>query len=498
MIFFKKYEQTIIVIFLVLINFIIKGVYLSSNSLAGDEPFSVYYAQMNIGSIINILSEGNNPPLYEIILHFWIQIFGISEFSVRMPSLIFSCLTVFFIYKIGVKFINSRVAFYASVIFIFSNYQIYFAHEARVYALLGLLTAISMYVFLGIIYDDNINSKSVNNHKSNDKAITKFIILAGVNTLIIYSHYFGFFVLMVQVLFFMFHLQFLFKNWKKIILYLGIIILLYSPNILVLFNRFHESSGDTWVQPPRGLESVYNMLWNFSNTPVVTVCIITLLIISIVKHIVNYKKEVKKIYTGFIIFWFGFIFIFMFGISYWIPMFMDRYLMPASIAFPLLVGIGADYSIQKSKYKFIIPIAVILLYVVTVRPNNSNKREVKEMILKIKELKTSNTIVYFCPDWFKMNFVYYYNVNYFKAHDDDSMGNRINQYLQLENIYPISNYNQIDTKLIKSADKFIYLDAAADFHSPNNNIRKKLELSYKLKSEYKFHEIFNVYEYELK
>lgn len=494
----RKHEQTIIIIVLVIINFLVKGVFIANNSLAGDEPFSVYHAQMNITSIIKLLSEGNNPPLYEILLHFWIKIFGISELSARFPSLIFSSLTVLFIYKIGIKYLNNRVALCASIIFIFSNYQILFAHEARVYAFLGLLTVISMYIFMGIIYDYRINTKSEDNYRFNYQATTKFIILAVVNTLIIYSHYFGFFVLIIQFLFLMLNFPFLFKHWKKVFLSASIIALLYSPNILVILNRFTESSGGTWVQPPTGLVSIYNMLWVFSNAPVVTVCLITIFVFSLLKYVANFKNELKVIYCGFVIFWFGFIFFFMFSISYWIPMFMGRYLMPAAIAYPLLVGVCADYLIKTSKYKFVIPFVVSLFFVFTVKPNMTNKSNVKETVEKIKELKTNNTIVYFCPDWFELNFAYYYNIKYFKDYDDVNIKNKIYQYLHSENVFPINSYNQIDTNLIKFADKIIYLDASAEFGYPNNNIKKELNLNYPLKNQYKFYEEFSVFEYELK
>ena len=491
--FLKKQEQTIIVTLLVLINFIIKGIFLSSNSLAGDEPFSVYHAQMNIVSIINLLSVGNNPPLYEIILHLWIKIFGISEFSVRMPSLIFSSITVLFIYKIGIKYLNNRIALYSSFIYTFSNYHILFAHEARVYAFLGMLTAISMYYFVGIIHDYKISSK-VNNYILNYEGTSKYLSLAVVNTLIIYSHYFGFFVLMVQIIFLLFNLPILFKFWKKLLLCFISTALLYLPIILVFFNRFIESSGGTWVQPPTGLESVYNMLRGFSNAPVVTVCILSLFVFSIVKYLIHFKKEQKNIYFGFVVLWFVFILCFMFVVSFWIPMFIDRYLMTAAIAFPLLVGISADYLVKKSKYEFIIPFVIVLLFVSTVKPGKSNKRDVKETVAKVKEIKNSSTIVYFSPDFFDLNFVYYYNIQYFRLYDDR---NKIRQLLHSENIFPISSYSQIDTNLSKYMDKIVFLDAAADYSYPENSIKCKLDLTYNLRNQYKFYEIFNVYEYEL-
>jgi hypothetical protein len=57
--------------------------------IAIDEPFSIMVAQMPIAEILSFLGGGNNPPLFEIILHPVVMFLGIDVPWVRLPSVLF-------------------------------------------------------------------------------------------------------------------------------------------------------------------------------------------------------------------------------------------------------------------------------------------------------------------------------------------------------------------------------------------------------------------------
>jgi uncharacterized membrane protein len=472
---------------LIALNFVVKGLFLGMNSLAADEPFSVYHAQMSVSAIIRLLSSGNNPPLYEILLHFWIKVFGISEFSVRFPSLLFSGVTVFFIYQIGRKFLSNNIAILASIIFIFSNYQIELTHESRVYSLLGMFTALSMFYYITILH---------HSHSKNEIPLSTFVKLAITNALIGYSHYFGLLVVLIQLLFIFFHFHTFRYHIKRIFLSHAITAILYLPNLPTLMHRFGASSGGTWIPPLNGLNSLYNMMMTFANAPMVVVCILVVWTAALIRYITQ-KPRKHNLVHRFVVFWFGTIFFGMYLISFRTPIFFERYLMPAAIAFPLLVAMTCSEILSNRKSNRWIQIIMGLLFIATVNLASPTQINIRECVGKLKSLKTQNTVVYICPDWLELNFVYYYDERYFRDFNDTDIKQNIYRNLKAENIYPIKNGNQIPSSSFIKGNKILFLDDAAEFNYPNNQVKEVLDRHCKLLNCYKFKNHFSLYEYEV-
>lgn len=479
-------------ILLVILNIIIKGLFISNNSIGGDEPFSIYHAQMDIISIIDQLSSGNNPPLYEIILHFWIRVFGISEIAVRFPSLLFSSITVIFIYKIGDEFLSKKIAIFSSLLFIFSNYQVIYAHEARVYTLFALLTSISMFYFL--------KAFTIRQPKR------KLIYLITANILLIYSHYFGFFVIFIQVFVFLINKELRNNYWKQMLLMLGIITLFYLPNINVVISRFFDSSSNgTWVKPPKGIYSIIDILRAFNNEeygsqtifgskPILTGFLLLLVLFGSIKFFyqgLRIKNNFKKQY---LIFSFAIPFVIMFLLSYKVPMFLDRYLIFTTIGYYFLIAILFDFLFKKPLIQNIMGSLFLIGMVWTTNPNISNKRNVKETVAKIKELENSNTLILLSPDHFILNFAYYYDIEIFKHVYPDDLYKKMSDDFSHKNIYGINHINQVN---YRKWENVVYLDAAADFSYPNNNIKGTLDKEYTLMNKTNIYEIFVIYEYVL-
>ena len=66
-----------------------------NQSLWLDEATTALVARMPIADFFTKFMPADfHPPLYYIVVHFWVRLFGASEISLRIPSIIFGILTI--------------------------------------------------------------------------------------------------------------------------------------------------------------------------------------------------------------------------------------------------------------------------------------------------------------------------------------------------------------------------------------------------------------------
>ena len=120
-----------------------------NQSLWLDEATTALVARMPIADIFTKFLPGDfHPPFYYLLMKGWVLLFGASEISLRMPSVILGVLTIYFVYLIAKKLSSKRTALIASILLATSGLAIYYSQEARMYSLAAALVTLSVYLFV--------------------------------------------------------------------------------------------------------------------------------------------------------------------------------------------------------------------------------------------------------------------------------------------------------------------------------------------------------------
>ena len=107
----------------------------------------------------SFLVVDNHPPLYYLLLKFWTTVFGYSEISLRMPSVIFGLGTIYMTYLLGKKLFNSEKGSLVSTILLStSQFHVYYSQEARMYSMVAFFAVLAVYSFLHL-FEDRSNFK---------------------------------------------------------------------------------------------------------------------------------------------------------------------------------------------------------------------------------------------------------------------------------------------------------------------------------------------------
>jgi len=120
---------------------------ISAESFWFDETYSVWVARHSVGWHIELSTQRIFPPLYYLLLHFWLPL-GSSEFVVRSLSVMIGLGSIGAIYGLARGLFDRRVGLLSALLLAISPLHIWYSQEARMYILVAALGLYSAYFML--------------------------------------------------------------------------------------------------------------------------------------------------------------------------------------------------------------------------------------------------------------------------------------------------------------------------------------------------------------
>jgi uncharacterized membrane protein len=347
-------KQFFLSFFLILtLGFFLRVHNLGLFSLWFDEASSVWGSEYILKAIkMHPFLRIGYSPLFILLLRFWRQLIGESEFILRMLPLVFNMISIIAIYKVGQLFFNRKVGLSSAFFLAISPFHIYYSQEVRMYTLMVLLTLLSVFCLI----------KALRN-----KSYIFWLGYAIFNILNIYTHLAMILFLSAQIGYFLFYWKRYkteFRKWIKIHLLIAVLLIPWLMNIFwgvskVEFNvdipYFHNKIA--WI-PKVSWITLYLTFKNFSigynaAKPVNILTTAIFLLLFIYGLFSKGKREELSIsvFCIFIPILLAFI------ISKFKVCYLDRYFIPGSTFFYIIVAYGLSRIVKK----YAIPLVVLIL-----------------------------------------------------------------------------------------------------------------------------------------
>jgi mannosyltransferase len=339
-----KYDLALVAI--ILIGVLLRAHNLSTSSVWIDEAWSVWISKMSLSQIVDATRADYHPPLYFFALHFWMMIFGTSESAIRLLSVLFGVLAIPMTYVVGRQLFDKEVGLVAALILALSPFNIQYSQETRMYSLMVLLTLLSMYFFLRFLQRSTLVSSA------------GYVLFT---TLLIYTHYYGLFVVLAQNVYVVAVLLLSAKDMFRLrqwVILEALVVALFAPWIGVFFRRASTMPADFWVPFPT-LNTLINTFVTYSATTWLLMLFLALSVLSLfsyrkttgsfdwkapLKAITTYSWNVRVVNVAsalFLVVWLFALTVIPFVMSrVTTPIYYVRYSIPASIAFYVLIAGG--------------------------------------------------------------------------------------------------------------------------------------------------------------
>lgn len=251
---------------------------LGGQSLWLDEAFTARIASLGLAGIVNaIRTDLDTPPLHPFFVHF-VLVLGNSDLVLRLPSAIASILSIPLMYVLAKRLLGTMTGLLAALLLALSPFAVYFAQEARMYALVLFFTLLTWYALVRAL-----GNMAAPEESQRGRWWLVFVVSAALG---LYTHFFGFLVLGLMALYTGLHLleqwragqnSALWRTTRNFILALAGVAILYLPWSPVLLSFVTENYsarpyGQTWqanLSPDVALNMLTLILGGYWAHPVV-------------------------------------------------------------------------------------------------------------------------------------------------------------------------------------------------------------------------------------
>jgi mannosyltransferase len=157
-----------------LVTLLVKHPGIATRGLWIDEAWTIALGSHSAEAIVHVSTYDQNPPLYLLLMAPWLSAFGTSELALRLPSLLLSGACAALLLLFVRRFYGAEAALTATLLYVVSPAQTWYATEGRAFVLIGVLCVVSFDLYLRLLERPRR---------------TTALLLGLVNVAAVYTHY---------------------------------------------------------------------------------------------------------------------------------------------------------------------------------------------------------------------------------------------------------------------------------------------------------------------
>lgn len=218
---------------------------LGRESIWLDEATSLIIARMSPSSVVAWAAADIHPPLYYLVLHFWLG-WGESEFAVRALSALLGVATIVVVYALASELFDTQAGVLSAFLFALAPLHVWYSQETRMYVMVTMLSLLASYLLVKAL-----------RRPGRGLLWTTYVV---ISALALYTHYFALFVLLFCNLF---ALYWMWRHgsgaWRRWLWAQLAVVLLFLPWMPILYRQV-TTGGGGWVERTIGRPTLKSLL----------------------------------------------------------------------------------------------------------------------------------------------------------------------------------------------------------------------------------------------